>query len=80
MYVLGGLSPDWILHLVLSTGAQTLGFIPGRWICSAQGGLPSAINIIILCPLSKGMPPSNLYIQEGNTFYWLYECLFLGLH
>lgn len=34
--------------------APTLEFTLGRWICSVHGGLPSAINIIILCPLFKG--------------------------
>ena len=66
--VFDGLSRDWLLQVIPPVWAQTSGFTLRRWNCSVWGGLPSAINIIILCPLSKGTPISDLYIQEGMVF------------
>ena len=39
---------------------HTLGFTLGKWTCCIRGGLFSAINTVILCPLSKGMPAPSL--------------------
>ena len=43
-----------------SPWAQVSGFTLERSIYSAWRGLSSAANIIILCPLSEGMPVSSL--------------------
>ena len=54
VWVLDGLSGDWLLQLVLPSLAQTSGFTPGRLTCSVLGDLSSAINIIIFALCLRG--------------------------